>query len=107
MEQHQPLRATHGEPTIYQITVKGQLSAEWRAWFDGMTVTQTANGETLITGVVADQAALHGLLRKVRDLGLPLISVTRAQTDQIDEPDSKQAIEASIGELYSPIHSLP
>ncbi|MBP1468824.1 hypothetical protein EYB53_024145 [Candidatus Chloroploca sp. M-50] len=87
MEQHQPLRATHGESAVYQITVKGQLSADWRTWFDGMTVTQTANGETLITGVVADQSALYGLLRKVRDLGLPLISVTPAQTDQIDEPD--------------------
>jgi hypothetical protein len=63
------LGATRGEPAVYQIKVKGQLSADWRAWFDGMTITQDATGATLITGPLADQAALHGLLRKVRDLG--------------------------------------
>ena len=57
----------------------------------GLTITLEDNGETLLTGPVEDQAALHGLLRKVRDLGLPLISVTRAQTDQIDGPDLKTA----------------
>lgn len=66
-----------GEPAVYQIRVKGHLDAQWGAWFGGMTVTQAAHGETLITGLVADQAALHGLLRKVRDLGLPLLSLTR------------------------------
>ena len=60
-----------------------------------MTITLEEGGDTLLTGQVADQAALYGLLRKVRDLGLPLISVTRAQTDRIDGPDSKQPIEAS------------
>ena len=77
MEQHQPPRATRGEPAVYQIKVKGQLSADWRAWFDGMMITQDATGATLITGPVADQAALHGLLRKVRDLGLTLLSVNQ------------------------------
>ena len=67
------LPTTHsGESAVYQIRIKGQ----WGAWFDGMTITQTANGETLIAGLVADQAALYGLLRKVRDLGLPLLSVS-------------------------------
>jgi hypothetical protein len=80
---------------IYRIKVKGHLDRRWREWFGGLTITLEDNGETLLTGPVEDQAALHGLLRKVRDLGLPLISVTRAQTDQIDGPDSKQAIEAS------------
>ena len=84
-----------GESAVYQIRIKGQLGAQWGAWFDGMTITQTADGETLITGLVADQAALYGLLRKVRDVGLPLISVTRAQTDQIDGLDFKQPVEAS------------
>ena len=61
-----------------------------------MTITlEVDGGETLLTGPVEDRAALYGLLRKVRDLGLPLISVTRAQTDQIDGPDFKQPIEAS------------
>lgn len=68
---------------IYQIKVKGHLDRRWTEWFGGMTITLEDNGETLLTGPVVDQAALHGLLRKVRDLGLPLISVTRAQTDQI------------------------
>ena len=80
---------------IYQIRLKGHLGRGWSDWFGGLTITLEDNGETLLTGPVTDQAALHGLLRKVRDLGLPLISVTRVQTDQIDGPDFKQAIEAS------------
>lgn len=79
MEQHPPPRATQREPAVYQITVKGQLSAEWRAWFDGMTITSDAVGTTLITGPVADQAALHGLLRKVRDLGLTLLALSSSE----------------------------
>lgn len=85
MEQHQPLRISRGEPAVYQITVKGQLSADWRAWFDGMTITQDGTGATLITGPVADQAALHGLLRKVRDLGLTLLALS--SSDQINQHD--------------------
>jgi hypothetical protein len=68
---------------IYQIRIKGHLGPQWADWFGGLTITLEDNGETLLTCPVADQAALYGLLRKVRDLGLPLISVTRAQTDQI------------------------
>ncbi len=79
MEQHQAPREPRGEPAVYQITVKGQLSADWCAWFDGMTITQDAAGATLITGPVADQAALHGLLRKVRDLGLTLVALRSSE----------------------------
>ena len=61
---------------IYQIRLKGHLGQQWAAWFDGLAITLEANGDTLLTGPVADQAALHGLLRKVRDLGLPLLAVT-------------------------------
>ncbi len=64
---------------MYQIRIGGQLGEQWTAWFDQMTLTQADNGDTLLTGPVVDQAALHGLLRKVRDLGLPLISVTQLQ----------------------------
>lgn len=64
------------QPAIYQIRLKGQLDALWTDWFGGMAVTLTGDGDTLLTGPVADQAALHGLLRKVRDLGIPLVSVT-------------------------------
>ncbi|HKQ06929.1 MAG TPA: hypothetical protein VJ464_17500 [Blastocatellia bacterium] len=63
------------QPTIYQIRVKGHLGSQWKDWFGGLSVTLEDNGETLLTGPVADQAALHGLLRKVRDLGIPLVSV--------------------------------
>src|SRR5215210_680365 len=83
------------EPGHYEIRIKGYLDDRWADWFEGLTITRENNGETLLTGQVADQAALHGLLRKVRDLGLPLISVTRVQTDQIDGPNFKQPIEAS------------
>lgn len=62
---------------MYQIRLKGCLSGKWSEWFGGLTITQGDNDETLITGAVADQAALHGLLKQVRDLGIPLISVNR------------------------------
>jgi hypothetical protein len=65
------------KPAVCQIRIKGHLSDQWTDWFDGMTITLEENGETLITGPVIDQAALHGLLKKVRDLGLSLISVNR------------------------------
>ena len=62
---------------VYQIRVKGHLGTQWADWFEGLTVTLEENGDTLLSGPVADQAALHGLLRKVRDLGIPLVSVVR------------------------------
>ncbi len=65
--------------TIYQIRVKGNLDRKWSDWFDGLTIMPQADDETLLTGPVADQAALHGLLAKFRDLGLPLLSVKRME----------------------------
>jgi hypothetical protein len=64
----------------YEIRLAGHLDAHWAAWFDGLTVSHGGDGTTLISGPVADQAALHGLLQRVRDLGLPLVSVTRDET---------------------------
>ena len=69
---------------IYQIRVTGHLGSEWIDWFDGLSITLQDNGETLLSGPVVDQAALHGLLRKVRDLGLPLLSVTLMKPDEVD-----------------------
>jgi hypothetical protein len=69
---------------FYQITVKGHLDNRWANWFEGLTITALDDGETLLTGPVVDQAALHGLLRKVRDLGMPLLSVTRVRPSQAD-----------------------
>jgi hypothetical protein len=69
-----------GHPVIYQIRIQGHLGAQWTDWFGGLTITLEGDGETLLTGPVVDQAALHGLLKKVRDMGLPLLSVGRIQT---------------------------
>ena len=72
------------KPAVYQIRVKGNLENKWSEWFDGFSITPQTNAETVLTGVVADQAALHGLLAKVRDLGLPLIEVKRLKSKQQD-----------------------
>ena len=63
---------------VYQIRIQGHLGSEWTDWFEGLTITLEDNGETLLRGQVVDQAALYGLLRKVRDLGMPLLAVDRA-----------------------------
>jgi hypothetical protein len=78
-----------GEPLVYQIRLKGHLSPRWADWFEGLTLTLEANGETLLTGPVVDQAALYGVLRKVRDVGLPLLSVVCVQPGQADGADVK------------------
>lgn len=72
-----PDNSAFNEPVVYQLRLKGHLGREWADWFEGLTITLEENGDTLITGPVADQAALHGLLKKVRDLGMPLLSVNR------------------------------
>jgi hypothetical protein len=72
------------EPIVYQIRVKGHLGRDWTDWFAGLSITLQENGETLLSGPVGDQAALHGLLRKVRDLGLPLLAVTLIKPGQAD-----------------------
>jgi hypothetical protein len=68
----------------YEIRLKGHLDARWAAWFDGLSLTNDSDGTTTITGQVIDQAALHGLLQQVRDVGLPLVSVTPVDPDQPD-----------------------
>jgi hypothetical protein len=69
-------------PGRYEIRLKGHLDSRWAAWFDGLSLTNESDGTTTIRGPVADQAALHGLLQKVRDIGLPLVSVTQVQPGQ-------------------------
>ncbi len=66
----------------YEIRLEGRLDSRWAAWFDGLSLTQQGDGTTIVHGLVADQSALHGLLTKVRDTGLPLISVTRTAPDE-------------------------
>ena len=71
---------------IYQIVVKGHLESEWSDWFDGLTITLIDNGETILSGPIVDQSALHGVLIKIRDLGLPLMSLTRIETERENSP---------------------
>ena len=82
--------AGSGRPAIYQIRVKGHLDRRRSDWFEGMTITLKKGGETLLTGPVEDQAALHGLLKRVRDLGMPLVSVIRVKTSHKEASDDKQ-----------------
>lgn len=65
----------HNSTDIFEIRLQGHLATRWESWFEGMTITLTEDGETVLIGPVADQAALHGLLKKVRDLGMPLRSI--------------------------------
>lgn len=69
-------------PVVYQIRIKGDLDPAWSDWFAGLAIATDENGDTLLTGPVEDQTALHGLLRKVRDLGVPLLSVTCVENDK-------------------------
>jgi len=76
-----------GQRLAYQIRIKGHLGRQWTDWFSGLAITLEDNGDTLLTGLIVDQAALHGLLRKVRDLALPLISVSsRSQLEEGEKP---------------------
>lgn len=77
------------ETELYEIRIKGHLENRWANWFEGLTITTLDNGETLLSGLVVDQAALHSLLRKVRDLGMPLLSVMRVESEPADLPDMK------------------
>ena len=78
------------QPPIYQIKVKGHLGQQWADWFEGLTITREEDGNTLLTGPVVDQSALYGLLKKVRDLGMTLLSVNGVDLDQIEAPDVNQ-----------------
>jgi hypothetical protein len=76
------------EAETYEIRLKGHLDERWAAWFDGLTLIHASDGTTVIRGEVVDQAALHGLLQKVRDLGLPLVSVAHFDRTQPTSPSS-------------------
>ena len=77
------------QPQRYEIRLKGHLDDQWTDWFEGLAITLEDNGDTLLIGKVVDQAALHGLLKKVRDLGLPLVSVCPVQPGVADQSDAK------------------
>jgi len=77
------------EPGLYEIRIKGHLDDQWSDWFEGLAITLEEDGDTLLTGPVIDQAALHGLLKKVRDLGMPLVSVSPVEPGPPDASDVK------------------
>jgi len=85
MSKHLDPKTEPGQPMVYQIRIKGYLGTEWTDWFEGLTITLEEDGDTLLTGPVVDQAALHGLLKKVRDLGMPLVSVCPLEHGQADQ----------------------
>ena len=82
------MESEHVRHEVYQIVVKGHLDSEWSDWFDGLTITLVDNGETILSGPVVDQTALHGVLIKIRDLGLPLLSLTRTETGRESKSNS-------------------
>ena len=81
---------------VYQIRIKGHLGSEWTDWFSGLRITLEDNGDTLLTGPVVDQAALHGLLRRVRDLGIPLVSVSPLEPGPSATPGTAQADQSDV-----------
>jgi hypothetical protein len=89
MSQKRNPKMDPGQPIVYQIRIKGHLGRQWADWFGGLVITLEDNGDTLLTGPVIDQAALHGLLKKVRDLGMPLVSVSPLEHGQADQSDVK------------------
>ena len=91
----QPRNASDAKSMIYQIRIKGHLDQQWEDWFEGLTITLKENGDTLLTGPVVDQAALHGLMKKVRDLGMPLLSVNRVESGQAGSVDIQQSSDSS------------
>jgi hypothetical protein len=90
MSETHPSTEDHHEPELYEIRLKGHLDDRWADWFEGLSFTHESNGTTILCGPVVDQAALHGLLKKVRDLGIPLLSVMRVKPGRADASDVKQ-----------------
>lgn len=84
------------QPVIYQIRIKGHLSDQWLDWFEGLAIRLEEDGDTLLTGPVIDQAALHGLLKKVRDLGMPLVSVSPVEPDPSTKFTTNQADASNV-----------
>jgi hypothetical protein len=89
MRDTHPSTGDRHEPGRYEIRLRGHLDQRWAAWFDGLSLSPEADGTTIIHGPIADQSALHGLLQKVRDTGLPLVSVTCVESDPAETPGNE------------------
>jgi hypothetical protein len=96
MSETHALPENHDESGLYEIRLKGHLNDRWANWFEGLTITLEDNGDTLLTGPVVDQAALHGLLKKVRDLGMPLVSVSPVEPRPLTTLGSSQADQSDV-----------
>ena len=96
MSETHALPEYHDESGLYEIRLKGHLNDRWADWFGGLTITLEENGDTLLTGPVIDQAALHGLLKKVRDVGLPLVSVYPLEPGPTATPGTGQADQSDV-----------
>jgi hypothetical protein len=89
MSKNRNLKTASDLSLVYQIRIEGHLGSQWTDWFGGMTITPEANGITVLTGILIDQSALHGLLKKLRDLGVPLLSINRIESLQTDVSEDK------------------
>jgi len=89
-------KTNSSQPVVYQIRIKGHLGSQWTEWFEGLIITLEENGDTLLTGPVVDQAALHGLLKKVRDLGMPLVSVSPVEPGTLTSLGTGQADASDV-----------
>jgi hypothetical protein len=89
MSNESSARPDRNQSLVYEIRIKGHLGYQWTDWFEGLAITLEEDGNTLLTGPVSDQAALHGLLKKVRDLGLPLVSVFQVRLNETHQDHSK------------------
>jgi len=91
MTDEQQLNPEVNQQMIYQFKLKGHLGQQWMNWFEGLTVTLEEDGNTLLSGTVVDQSALHGILKKIRDLGMPLLSMNLIDSNPADKKDPDQA----------------
>ena len=96
MSDKQTFDEKHNQDQCYEIRLKGHLDDRWSDWFGGLTITLEEDGNTLLTGPVVDQAALHGLLKKVRDLGMPLVSVSPLEPDSSTTLGTGQADQSDV-----------
>ena len=91
------MESEHARHEVYRIVIKGHLDEEWSEWFDGLTITLVGSGETILTGPIVDQTALHGVLIKIRDLGLPLLGLSRIEPERESESNLLMHTEAEGG----------
>jgi hypothetical protein len=83
------------QQTIYQFKLKGHLGQQWMNWFEGLTVTLEEDGNTLLSGIVVDQSALHGILKKIRDLGMPLLTLSQVELKDVEMKISTKSVKQS------------